>query len=190
MEARTFDAISTSKPCDGCSAACCRMLTFPHPRPQTFLDIDYLRYMLGFPGVELQIDSDGSWSAALIQDCRHLDREANRCTIYKSPSRPRICDAYAADQCWYHRNFVNERPPELVRLDAARFEALLPLLRFDDLGRIVEAPSWDQLRQVAGTDGPGRIPGWPAPGPSSGPHEGVAVHLVKRPITAPRHEGA
>lgn len=186
METRSFDAIANTKSCDGCSAACCRMLIFPHPQPQTFLDIDYLRYMLGFPGVEVQIDSDGSWSIAVLRDCRHLDPDTHRCTIHQSPSRPRICESYQADQCWYHRNFVSERPPELVRLDTTRFEQLLPLLRFDDTGRIVQAPNWEELRQLAGSDGPDRVPGWPAPDRSSAPHDAMAVtvHAMKGPITA------
>lgn len=138
------------------------MITFPHRRPQTFLDVDYMRYMLNFPNIEILIDSDGEWSVAVLQTCRHLDTASKKCKVYGTPRRPRICNSYSADQCWYHRNFVSSRPPELVRLDSERFEAMLRFLGFDDLGRIVQAPSWEQLREIAGSDGPSRLPGWPA----------------------------
>lgn len=167
MKTFTFDALAGKQGCEGCPAACCRMLTFPHPRPQTFLDVDYIRYMLGFPSVEILIDSDSEWSVAVLQTCRHLDTKSNRCNVHGTVRKPHICSSYSADQCWYHRNFVSARPPELVRFDGARFEAVLALLQFDDLGRIVQAPVWDKLREIAGCDAPQRVAGRPVP---------VAVH--------------
>lgn len=163
MKPLTFDALAAKQGCEGCSAACCRMLTFPHRCPQTFLDVDYIRYMLGFPNIEILIDSDGEWSVSVLQTCRHLNTASNRCSVHGTPRKPHICTSFAADQCWYHRNFVSERPPELVRLDGERFEAVLSLLQFDDLGRIVQAPNWEKLREIAGSDGPRRVAGWPAP---------------------------
>src|SRR5690606_944810 len=50
---QTYDAIQS--PCTGCAAYCCKTLVFPHGFPTTASNIDYYRFCLGFPGVEIGI---------------------------------------------------------------------------------------------------------------------------------------
>ena len=41
--------------CAGCAAECCTTLVFPHGRPQTRRNVDYLQFALGFPGVGIRL---------------------------------------------------------------------------------------------------------------------------------------
>ena len=59
MDSRSYDDLANQSRCTGCSAACCRMVLFPVARPQTFLDVDYIRFLLGFPSLEIQQAAEG-----------------------------------------------------------------------------------------------------------------------------------
>jgi hypothetical protein len=145
---RTYLSIAASNPCDGCEAPCCRMVIFPQKQPQTFLEIDYFRYILGFPSMEVLVDSSGEWSVMVRDTCRHFDADTHRCTVHGTPRKPRLCANYPAEPCWYKHGFTGADPPDLVRFDADAFEAVLETLVFDDEGWIVQAPDWDQLKRI------------------------------------------
>jgi hypothetical protein len=146
---RTFLAIAASNPCDGCEAPCCRTVVFPQKQPQTFLEIDYFRYILGFPSMEVLVDSSGEWSVVVHDTCRHFDTETHRCTVHGTPRKPRICSNYPAEPCWYKHTFTGAVAPDVIRFDAASFEGVLEILTFDDEGWIVQAPGWDELKRIA-----------------------------------------
>lgn len=157
---RGFDAMATGSPCDGCSAPCCRIVLTRHPTPTTFSDLDYVRYVLGFPGFEMIVQRDGSWQQLVHSPCSLLDGEHARCTVHGTPRKPKVCVYFDPYTCWYKRNFTTADPPDLVRLDLPRFELLLRVCEFDDSGRLVTVPSWEQLKAlvppplVPGTDPP------------------------------------
>ena len=55
-----------------------------------------------------------------------------------------VCTNYNAFDCWYRKNFVTDQPPGLYRLNLARFDVWVRSIRFDEEGRIVEAPTFEQ----------------------------------------------
>lgn len=142
---QSWEMLANSHPCNGCVAPCCRILMLPHKRPETWLDFDYIRYVLGFRHLEVFIDTDGDWHIAVIESCQHLDEETSTCTVFGTNRRPRVCSNYPPDDCWYQRGFTGIMPRKVVRLDLAAFEEMLPLLVFDGDGRLVRAPGWDAL---------------------------------------------
>ena len=147
--ARNYLAMVSESPCVGCSAPCCRMVIFPHHRPQSYLDFDYLRYVLGFRSLEVLVHSDGEWSIAVLDSCRHLDEPTGRCTVHGTDRQPRVCLNYPGDACWYRRNFDGPFPANVIRINMETLDALLPLLVFDAEGRLVGVPGWDELARLA-----------------------------------------
>ena len=132
-------------PCVGCEAYCCKTLVFPQAFPQIIANLDYYRFALGYPGIELGI-SDGGWSIVLKTTCRHLDAE-NRCSIYDQPERPLICRYYDAWKCDYKGQYGQTRPAGYLRLRFEHFTWAAESLSFDAEGTIVDLPSTEALRQ-------------------------------------------
>jgi Fe-S-cluster containining protein len=130
-------------PCSGCSAACCKTLVFPHGMPATASSLDYLRFCLGFPGVEVGV-SDRTWSLVVKTTCRHL--EDNRCSIYGRPERPMLCKYFDAMHCTYRTEFGVPRPVGFMRLRLDDFDVMTSCFTFDGDGRIIEMPSTEQIR--------------------------------------------
>lgn len=145
---KNFLEMIQQTPCSGCSAPCCRMLLIPHKTPTTFLDIDYIRYMLGFRNVEMLIGNDGSWMVCLRETCQLLDQASNLCTVHNTDRKPQICVNFNPYQCWYKRNFDATAPVEAIRLDMNIFEIILPHITFDANGVIVQVPTWESLRTL------------------------------------------
>ena len=146
---RTFAALSEeANPCVGCSAPCCRVLLAPHPTPTTFSDLDYIRYALGFPATEMVVHRDGSWQMLSHRACTLLDGETSLCTVHGTSRKPKVCAFFNPYRCWYKRNFTTDDPPDIVRLDSARFELLLEAVSFDDEERIEAIPSWEALHAI------------------------------------------
>lgn len=174
--ARQFTEMAEANPCDGCSAPCCRIVLTPHPTPQTFNDLDYIRYLLGFPGIELIVARDGTWQQLSHRTCNLLDPAEARCTVHGTARKPKVCVFFSPYRCWYKRNFTVAAPPDIVRLDLSRFELLLGACVLDENGRLTQIPSWEQLRDL--------VPP-PAPGPDTDqgemPETGAAGHLDDSP---------
>ncbi|MBN1189680.1 MAG: YkgJ family cysteine cluster protein [Dehalococcoidales bacterium] len=146
---KNFHEIAAENICAGCSAACCRVLLVPHPTPATFMDLDYIRYVVGFNGVQMILNSDGRWQLLIEQVCRLLDQETNQCTVHGTPRQPKTCVFFNPYRCWYKRNFdKTERPAEFIEIDMNKLEAILPRVRFDDNGNILEIPKWEVIRDL------------------------------------------
>lgn len=128
--------------CAGCGAHCCKTLVFPQGIPTSASNLDYFRFGLGFPGVELGI-SDGTWTMAVRTRCRHL-RE-NRCSIYGEPERPLICSYYDEWSCTYRWQYGQPRPEGFLRVRLEQFDALVGAFRFDESGGIVEMSPVESL---------------------------------------------
>jgi len=146
----SFADTARGNPCEGCAAPCCRMLLIPHPTPTTFMDLDYIRYMLGFPRVGMVINRDGTWQVTIDEVCDFLDQETNLCTVHGTDRKPKTCVFFNPYRCWYKRNFAAGEPPDLVQIDRDVLERLLGLVRFDEHGDIVELPTWETIRFLAG----------------------------------------
>lgn len=146
----TFLEKAEENPCLDCSAPCCRLLLIPHPTPTNFMDMDYLRYMVSFEGVEMILTSDGHWQVLVDRTCRLLDPRANRCTVHGTSRKPKTCVFFNPHRCWYRRNFDKMTdPPDLIRISMPVLEAILPLIRFDAEGNITEIPAWELIREIA-----------------------------------------
>lgn len=140
---------AATNPCDGCSAPCCRLLLRPHPAPQTFMDLDYLSYVVLVEGVELVLGEDGSWKIGTWGRCVYLTDEA-LCGVHGTDAKPKTCVFFNPYQCWYKRNFEVRaaEAPDVVRFDRAAFDRLLELVVVADDGRLVSVPPWSQLRSL------------------------------------------
>jgi Fe-S-cluster containining protein len=132
-------------PCQGCGAPCCTTLMFPQRPPATRAQVDYFRYALGFPGVELAVSNAG-WALAIRSRCRHLD--GTRCGVYGTDQRPLLCAYYDAHKCGYKQPFGRIRPPSFVRVRHAEYDAVIDLLRFDERGFSTRVPGPDQVREA------------------------------------------
>jgi hypothetical protein len=137
------------------------MLVIPQPAPVRWMDLDFLRYALGFPQVEVHLAEDGRWSLALIATCSKLDGATNLCTVHGTPAQPRTCAYFNPHHCWYKRNFTGGAeadPPEVLRLDLARFERMLALIGFDTAGNIASWPGWRKVKEALAPPAPTTAP--------------------------------
>jgi hypothetical protein len=140
---RHYSDREVSDPCTGCGAWCCQTLVFNRGFPGDASQLEFLRYCLGFPGVEVGVSAD-SWAVIVRTTCRHLD--GNRCTVYGSDQRPLKCSYYDALSCGYRGHFGVPRPRDIVRVRRDQFPVVAASIIFDDLGRIVAVPPLDVLR--------------------------------------------
>jgi hypothetical protein len=106
--------------------------------------LDYYRFVLGFPGVELAI-ADDVWSIVVKTRCRHL--EGNRCAVYGRPERPLICNYYDAWKCTYRINFGLPRPAGFLRVRLEQINAVTECFGFDQYGAISQFPPTEAIRQ-------------------------------------------
>jgi Fe-S-cluster containining protein len=138
---RTFAELD--RPCDGCAAYCCSSLVFPQRPPINHAQVDYFRYALGFPGIELGVGA-GGWSITVRTKCRFL--EGTRCSVYGKPERPLLCSYYDAHKCGYKHQFGPLRPAGFVRVRYEEFEAVAGAFRFSDSGMSTKIPTPDEVR--------------------------------------------
>jgi hypothetical protein len=139
--ARSFDG--GADPCDGCEAHCCSTLVFPQAVPTHASNLDYFRFCLGFPGVELNV-MDGAWGLVVKTTCRHL--VDGRCSVYGQPERPLVCRYYDALKCEYKPQVGVPRPAQSMRVRLEQFAGLVAALELDADGTVVGVPPLEVLR--------------------------------------------
>jgi Fe-S-cluster containining protein len=145
---KNFIQFCETNPCDGCPAYCCKTIIIPYDAPLTFMQMDYILVMLGFPHVKMLITRDGEWKVKIERDCTFFDPENSLCTLHNPDKKPKTCSAYNAYNCWYKRNFAIDRPPDIIQFDLASFKKMAKHVSFSDDGNIVTIPSWDNLREI------------------------------------------
>ena len=146
---RNFAEFADHNPCEGCSAPCCKLVILPQPIPETFGALDRLRYLVVHRGTELLIDRKGNWRVSSRNPCSLLTDD-DRCSVHGTSAQPKICVNYSPHGCWYKRNFHDtDDPPDLIRLDLEAFDRIVAEVRFDDHGRIIDVPPYDELRRLA-----------------------------------------
>lgn len=148
-EAKVFGYTDNAAPCSDCSAPCCETLTFAQGIPNTRSALDYMRFSLGFPGIELTVADDGWW-ITVKSTCRHLVDGA--CSIYGQPERPLTCSYYDAWKCTYKREFAGPPPDDIVRVRHDTFMSLVSRIGFDEHGGVVHMPPVAELRSVVEQD--------------------------------------
>ncbi len=134
---------AVTDPCTGCSASCCETLAFPQAPPATASALDYYRFALGFPGVEVGIADDG-WSIVVKTSCRHF--ENGRCSVYGKDERPLICKYYDAWKCSYRVNFGLPRPEAFLRLRLEHWAWLTECFTFNEFGQTNGVPPVADIR--------------------------------------------
>lgn len=143
-----FAKFGQRNPCAGCPAPCCRLQLLPYKTPQTFMDMDHMRYMLLFPRTEMVVSRNGDWSVVKWENCRELEHGTCTCKLHDTVAKPQTCAAFNGYNCWYKRNFVTERPPEIYRLDKARFDVWVGEIHFDEQGQIVRVPGFEVSQEI------------------------------------------
>lgn len=147
-----------TSPCTGCAAHCCKTLIFPQGAPVHISNLDYYRFCLGFPGIELGI-ADDAWSLIVKTTCRHL--QDNKCSIYDQPERPLICKYYDAWKCTYKPQFSLPRPLGLLRVRLEQHQWLTNCFQYDQSGNITAVPPMAEIRAAIETqwqqNGNGRL---------------------------------
>ena len=140
---------AATNPCVGCSAPCCRLLLSPQAAPQTFMELDYLSYVVLLAGVELVISEDGAWQVGRWGRCAHLT-DAALCAVHDTNAKPRTCVYFNPYNCWYKRNFevAAADAPDVVRLDRAAYGRLLEQVVVAEDGALVRVPTWPELRTL------------------------------------------
>jgi hypothetical protein len=138
-----YEDSEVSHPCDGCQAWCCKYLVFDRDTPRNYEELEFLRFSLGFPNVEIAV-TERNWSLLIRTTCRHL--VDNRCSVYGTDQRPLKCGYYSALKCSYRTDLGVPRPEYMVRMRREHFEAVVESVAFDDLGQVVAIPSVDLIR--------------------------------------------
>lgn len=127
--------VDLTSPCTGCDAPCCSTLIFPMAVPSSAAAVDYLRFLTGFPGVEIGV-ADGGWAIIVRSRCRHLTAD-NRCGVYGQPERPLLCKYYDEHSCSYRPQFSEPRPEHYLRVRYEHFAPFSECFAFDDDGTVV-----------------------------------------------------
>lgn len=149
LPARPFSAFIDR--CSRCEAWCCTRLSFPQKTPASIGTVDFIRYCLGFPGVEVSVDWQGEWTLAVRSTCRHrtVTEDGNgRCGVFGQPERPHVCAHYDGTLCGYRARYAHARPERMLRMEADEFSAFVALLQFDDDGQALEAPGLEEIRSA------------------------------------------
>jgi hypothetical protein len=144
----SFAKFSQLNPCAGCPAPCCQLQLIPHRTPATFMDIDFLHYMLFFPHTEVVVTLNGDWSIVKWESCREFDAAAHTCRLHNTPAKPRTCAMYNPYNCWYKKNFVANQSQQVYRLDLVRFNTWVGELQFAGDGKIIAAPDFERALEV------------------------------------------
>lgn len=139
-----FSASELSNPCMTCKAYCCKTLIFPQHIPTTFANLDFFKFSLGFPGVELGV-SDTGWSIVLKTTCRYL--EDDKCSVYGKTERPLMCQYYDEWKCTYKVHFGQRHPNDFLRIKLKHFDQMMEAVGFDEHGHISYLPTTLELKQ-------------------------------------------
>lgn len=129
--------------CGDCGAYCCRNLLFSQGIPETYRSLDFLRYALGFTGLELGI-SDARWYLIVHTHCRHL--KEMKCSIYDTGERPLYCRYYDEMRCSYRACLERTGPDRFIRVGREEFVGLMDTFKFDQNGNLIEGRDVKSLR--------------------------------------------
>jgi hypothetical protein len=124
------------------------MQLIPHRTPVTFMDIDFLRYMLLFPDTEVVVTLNGEWSILKWEQCVEFDVSTHTCKLHNTADKPRTCSMYNPYNCWYKKAFVLNDSNQVYRLDLARFNLWVAELQFAEDGKINSAPDFERSLEI------------------------------------------
>ena len=134
---------AVSSPCSGCGAWCCTVLVFSIGVPKDAGRLEEVRYMLGFPSIEIGV-ADDDWAVFAHTTCRH--HEGGLCSVYGKPERPLRCDYFDPLRCAYKPIFSRGDPAHTVRVTRDLFPILVESVVFDQMGHVLAVPPVAVLR--------------------------------------------
>jgi len=90
--------------CEYCTAKCCRYFALPIENPDTYSELEYLRWFLLHERASV-FKEDDDWYLLVHTQCKHL-QDNNMCGIYDT--RPEICREYTTKNCEYDDDWTYE----------------------------------------------------------------------------------
>ena len=90
--------------CEYCTAKCCRYFAMPIETPDSFEDMEFIRWYLLHDQASV-FKEDDDWYLLVHTTCKHLQSD-NRCGIYET--RPQICRDYTTENCEYENDWTYE----------------------------------------------------------------------------------
>jgi hypothetical protein len=137
-----------ASPCRSCDVLfCCCYLPLQVLPIRNLMELDYVRYLLGFPRLEVGFSMNGQWSVYYAMPCRHFDSDTRLCRVHGTSEKPRTCTAYNEHDCWYYRAISGDSKG-FLRFDRHRLEQLLPLIDFDRERNVASVPAWSQMIEL------------------------------------------
>lgn len=88
--------------CEYCTAKCCHYFAMPIEAPESFKELEYVRWFLLHDRASV-FREDDDWYLLVHTTCKHL-RDDHRCGIYET--RPQICRDYTTDECEYEDDWT------------------------------------------------------------------------------------
>lgn len=140
-----YDDLAVQQPCAGCAAYCCQVLVFNQDIPTHLADLDRIRYLLGFPSIELAV-ADGDWSILVHTRCRHL--AGTECGVFGQPERPLKCAALPSVGCEYKPMLGDYDPDRQLRIRADLFPVLQNALAYASDGTVLGVPPVSLINQL------------------------------------------
>lgn len=131
-------------PCGDCSSYCCQSLSFPRGPVHTYAELDYLRFCLGFPGVELSLNAQMQWSVMIRTRCSQLTKE-KLCALYGSDMRPQVCTLYDQNACAYRARFATRENPQELRVHMNDLISIREASSFLQSGEQAQLPSFEEI---------------------------------------------
>jgi Fe-S-cluster containining protein len=125
-----------TNPCQGCEAPCCRSLFFSHPVPGSYMQLDYVRFTLNFPGVEYMINPT-TWWLVITATCKHFNLESRQCELFGKPERPLACVHLNQWDCGQYKQIISKQT-EMFRLTHDNFDCWVENYKFDEFGYITQ----------------------------------------------------
>lgn len=115
--------------CDYCSAKCCRYFALPIDKPESYRDLDFMRWYLLHDRASIFVEGD-TWYLLVHTVCKHLQSD-NRCGIYDT--RPQICREYTTAECeyldvWTYDQYF-ETPEQVLEYMEAMYGHEMPCIR-------------------------------------------------------------
>ena len=144
----TFKEYNEKYPCEECSAPCCRYLLIPHKAPNTWMELDFIRYMLNFPKINVTVSKAGDWGILFQQDCTYYDPKKQKCKVHNTPEQPKTCAYFNPYQCNYRLNLENKEPFSIYTLNREKFDHWVQFIKFNEDGTIVEAPNYEKSLEI------------------------------------------
>jgi len=144
----TFEEFNENYPCEECSAPCCRYLIIPHKSPSTWMDLDFIRYMLNFPDINVTVSKAGEWGILIHQDCLNFDEKDQKCKVHNTSTQPKTCSYFNPYQCNYRLNLDAKEPNSIYILDREKFMHWVKYVKFSENGVIVDGPSFEKSKEI------------------------------------------